>query len=93
MSVVASVVTVTTNPTLIKDTNANRNIDLVLYNGTTDTAYLGGSTAMTTATGLPFVPAGTFSIKLIGMYNDKLYGVTATTATALNVLSNKDTTS
>lgn len=92
MTVVASVVTLTTAPAAIKATDAIHTIGVTLYNNTTETGYLGGSTALTTANGLPLPPGGTFDIVLLGMFNDSLYGKTDSTSLALNVLTNRDTT-
>jgi hypothetical protein len=92
MTIVASVVTLTTEPAIIKATDASKNIGVTLYNNTTDTAYLGGSTGLTTANGLPLPAGGTFDVQLVGVYSDALFGKTDSTSLALNVLTNRDTT-
>lgn len=88
MSVSASATTTTSTATLLASgpSDTNSESDVLIYNESDATVYLGGSD-VTTAIGFPVASGGTVGVVL--RFRDELYGIVASGSKSVRVLETR----
>jgi hypothetical protein len=79
--------TVTSAATLLSSAGANQTKGIFVVNQGSVSVYLGGSSAVTTSTGLELKPTAAANINL--KQNETLYGITASSSARVDVLESK----